>query len=381
MVYLPPLRLTGATILRDGEMQRRSLGLADGRIAPGPFPEVDLGGFLLMPGIVDLCFDAPAGGSAALSRALQAAGRTAAAAGITTGFLAQGWSWEGGPRAPARAAAVGAELARTRQSLAADLRLRLDCETHLTDSGAALLSMIEAAGGGYVVFRDTAERAEEAWHADPAGFALRAWAAGRTPEEHLAAAAAARGRAREVPRHLCRLAEAFDRLGLVYGSHGDADGETREGFAMIGARVADCPATRKAAAAAHAMMNPVLLPADGIAGPGECPRRDLIRQGLCDALVSAGRPGALAEAAFALVEQGILTLPRAWALISARPAEILRMPDRGALTPGLRSDVVAVNAESRAVEAVIAGGRLTHLAGEAARRFQNQPRALAVAAE
>ncbi len=51
---LPPLRLTGAHILRDGAMQQRSIGLAEGRITRGPLPEVDLSGFLILPGIIDL---------------------------------------------------------------------------------------------------------------------------------------------------------------------------------------------------------------------------------------------------------------------------------------------------------------------------------------
>ena len=40
-----------------------------------------------------------------------------------------------------------------------------------------------------------------------------------------------------------------------------------------------------------------------------------------------------------------------------------------------------VNAETRAIEATIAGGRLTYLAGEAGCRFLSQPQALRMAAE
>ncbi|MFD1807735.1 hypothetical protein ACFSHQ_04910 [Gemmobacter lanyuensis] len=52
--FLPPLRLTGAEILRDGELQRRSIGIAEGRITRGPLPEVNLSGYLILPGIIDL---------------------------------------------------------------------------------------------------------------------------------------------------------------------------------------------------------------------------------------------------------------------------------------------------------------------------------------
>ena len=37
---LRPMRLTGAQILRDGALQHRSIGLADGMITRGALPEV-----------------------------------------------------------------------------------------------------------------------------------------------------------------------------------------------------------------------------------------------------------------------------------------------------------------------------------------------------
>jgi len=48
------MRLTGAQILRDGALQHRSIGLADGLITRGALPEVDLSGYLILPGIIDL---------------------------------------------------------------------------------------------------------------------------------------------------------------------------------------------------------------------------------------------------------------------------------------------------------------------------------------
>ena len=51
------------------------------------------------------------------------------------------------------------------------------------------------------------------------------------------------------------------------------------------------------------------------------------------------------------------------------------------LEPGLRADMVIVNAETRGIEATISAGRLSYLAGEAARRFVSQPEALRLAAE
>jgi alpha-D-ribose 1-methylphosphonate 5-triphosphate diphosphatase len=109
--------------------------------------------------------------------------------------------------------------------------------------------------------------------------------------------------------------------------------------------------------------------------------RDLLAEGLCDALVSGDRPASLIEAALALAGHDLAGLPRAWSLVSARPAEILRLHDRGRIEPGLRADLAVVNPETRLVEATIAGGRLAYLSGEAGRRFLSSGRGARIAAE
>ena len=154
---------------------------------------------------------------------------------------------------------------------------------------------------------------------------------------------------------------------------------------MIGARIAEFPTTKQAARAAHAMMCPVILGAPNVvrgkSQSGNVSASDLVAEGLCDALVSDYHIPALSLAAWALVNRGLATLPKAWAMISTNPAEILRMPDRGRLDPGMRADLVVVNAATRDIEATICGGKLSYLAGEAGRRFMSAPHALRMAAE
>ncbi|GGH45697.1 alpha-D-ribose 1-methylphosphonate 5-triphosphate diphosphatase [Frigidibacter albus] len=392
MPLLPPLRLVGAQILRDGEMQRRSLAIAGGRITKGPLPEVDMAGFYLMPGIIDLHGDAFERHIAPrpsapfdLVQGLASADREAAANGVTTAFFAQSWSWEGGPRGPDYAERVMAALDAWRPRALTDIRLQVRAETHLVDAGARLIAAVERHRIGYVVFNNHLGEAVEINARDPQNFAMWARKLGRSAEEHLEAVQAAAARAREVPRHLCTLAEAFDRLGVLYGSHDDPDGETRERFSMIGARIAEFPTARKAAAAAKAMNDPVLMGAPNVvrggSQAGNIAATDLIAAGLCDALVSDYYYPALVQAVWTLVDRGLASLPKAWAMISARPAEILRMPDRGVLDFGRRADVTVVNAATRQVEATISGGRLTYLAGEAGRRFMAGQQPLRMAAE
>ncbi|MCE8457468.1 amidohydrolase family protein, partial [Rhodovulum sulfidophilum] len=231
--FLHPLRFTGARILRDGEMQRRSIAIAEGRITKGPLPEVDLTGYLILPGIVDLHADTVdrhlprMAAPLAPDLALAASDRDAAAHGVTTGWLAQDWSWEGGHRAPDRAEALMAALAAYRPRMLTDLRLQLRCEIHTVGTAERLLEAIGRYRIDYVVFHNrldaAAERAQDRPWPPPC----------RADRDGLAAAQAAMP---DVPRYLCRLAEAFDAMGVLYGSHGDPDGETRERFSMIGAR-------------------------------------------------------------------------------------------------------------------------------------------------
>lgn len=389
---LPPVRFTGAHILRDGELQRRSLAIADGRITKGPLPEVDMRGYLILPGIIDLHGDAFERHVAPrpsapfdLSIGLASVDRDAAANGVTTAWMALSWSWEGGFRGPDFAERFLSALSAYRSKMGTDLRVQLRCETHLVDTADRMLAAIRRHAIDYVVFNNHLPEAVEAAKNDPDDLALWAKREKRTVEQHMALVQEMLSRERDVPRHLCRLAEAFDTLGVCYGSHDDPDGETRETYSMIGASIAEFPTTRPAAAAAKAMNDPVVLGAPNVvrggSQSGNARATDLIAQGLCDALVSDYYYPALAEAAWTLVDRKLCDLPRAWAMISSKPAEILRLHDRGSLEFGRRADLVAVNAETRAIELTISGGVLTHLSHGAARRFASAPRRLEMAAE
>ncbi|MCT8162014.1 alpha-D-ribose 1-methylphosphonate 5-triphosphate diphosphatase [Pseudoruegeria sp. SHC-113] len=375
---LPPFRMTGATLLRDGALQQRSLAVQNGRLTRGPLPEVDLSGYLILPGIIDLHGDAferhiaprPTAPFPALP-ALRATDRDAAANGVTTAWMAQSWSWEGGLRGPAAAEALLAALEAYGPEAGTDLRVQVRCETHTVETFDRLLAALRRYGVGYVVFNNHLPEAEASDRHE-------------TPQAQLARLAAHRQRA-EVPRYLCRLAEAFDTLGIIYGSHDDPDGETREAFSMIGAKICEFPTTRAAAGLAKAVGDPVLMGAPNVvrggSQGGNIAAQTLIELGLCDALVSDYHYPSLAAAAFRLADQGLKSLPAAWAMISQTPAEIMGLHDRGVIEDGKRADLAIVNAETRVIEATLCEGRLTHLAGEAANRFLGASARMQMAAE
>jgi len=389
---LPALRLTGAEVLRDGRMRPGTIGLAEGRLTDRPLPEVDLSGYLILPGIVDLHGDAferhiapRPSAPFPLESGLIATDRDAAANGVTTAWMAQSWSWEGGHRGPDFARRVMRALDACRPRMLTDLRVQIRCETHTTETADRLLETIATYGIDYVVFNNHLEDVLAAASTRPGTFAEWAARAGRTPEAHLEVIAAARRQTREVPRYLCRLAERFDALGVTYGSHDDTDGETRERFSMIGAKICEFPTSRAAAALAHAVGDPVLMGAPnivrGASQAGNIAAMDLVADGLCDALVSDYHYPALAAAAFRLADAGVMDLAGAWAMISTTPARILRLADRGRLESGLRADLTVIHRETRAIEATISGGRIAHLSGEAALRFLGAADRAAIAAE
>lgn len=196
-------------------------------------------------------------------------------------------------------------------------------------------------------------------------------AAQRSPVAHLAEIERARTAARRVPRHLCRLAEAFDGLRLAYGSLHDPDAEAREMFSILGAKRCFCPSAAGAARLARMVNDPVILSGSQLAGAAESASNtaDLVAAGHVDVLVSDATPGALAAAAFELAAQGLMPLVRAWALISVAAAAIVGLTDRGRIDYGLRADLTVVNAATQAIEAMLVAGRPVHLSGALAHHF------------
>ncbi|PSL17517.1 alpha-D-ribose 1-methylphosphonate 5-triphosphate diphosphatase [Shimia abyssi] len=386
------LRLTGATVLRDGEMQARSLVLEQGRISKGPLPEVNLAGYYLLPGIIDLHGDAferhvapRPSAPFPLDMALCATDRDAATNGITTAWLAQSWSWEGGHRSPDFAENLLSALDAYRAQCVTDLRVQIRCETHTVDTAERLLETVKKYGIDYVIFNNHIDEALHLSRARPEDIAAWANKSGRTPDQHMAVVRTAWEQTPRVPRFLCTLAERFDELGVTYGSHDDPDGDTRERFSTLGARICEFPTARSPAALAKAINDPVIMGAPNVvrggSQSGNISASTLIADDLVDALVSDYHYPALARAAFQLVKNGVCTLPKAWHMISRNPADLLGLADRGTLDYGKRADVTIVNARTRNVEGTICGGQVSHLTGEAARRFFATPAAVSLAAE
>ncbi|MCJ7872350.1 alkylphosphonate utilization protein [Phaeobacter sp. J2-8] len=336
-----PVRLTGARILHNSGLEDHALTIADGHISNGPAREIDMTGYDILPGIVDLHARAPVSNSLPNLPEVE---HDLLSRGVTTGWLAQDWGWQGGAKSPDFAEALLLGMASYQARMTSDLRIMLRSDIHMMDSEHRFLTLLRQYDIDAVLFVDHVNTP-----ALPSDDELRRIAEGL------------RARGDEVHRHLCNLAHAFDVLNVRSGSYGDRDGQSRERLAMMGAKICAAPEAVGAAAVARAWGDPVLMPARGVMNgpdqPGAPVARDMITGGMCDALISDGAPETMHRAALHLWDTGTLPLAGAWSLISARPAQTMGLLDRGVLVPGARADLVVLHRASRRIAATMAQGR------------------------
>src|SRR6056297_3440877 len=376
----PDLRLTGAQVLRPEGLDDAPLSLSGGLIADAGGRDVDLSGFVVLPGIVDMHGDAfekhlapRRGAMKDLDQGLIATEAELAANGITTATLAQFYSWEGGMRGAEFAGRVFDALALVRPRLVTDLRAQLRFETPMLDAYHAVRDVVAAHDISYVVFNDHLPHEALAKGKRPPRLTGQALRIGRNPEKHLEYMQALHAHMPSVPPALDALCADLMAAGVIMGSHDDRTPATRADWRARGVRISEFPETLDAAEAAHAAGDAVILGAPNVvrggSHNGNVSATDLIAMGLCTALASDYHYPSLRRAAFLVSDAGLLPLAEAWRLVSAGPAAILGLNDRGSLTPGQRADILVLDAETRTVRETLSGGCVSYLSGELATRF------------
>ena len=159
-------------------------------------------------------------------------------------------------------------------------------------------------------------------------------------ERRIAELHAQRDQLRESQRRL--VLDRFAGTGIPLASHDDELAEEVASNAADGIRVSEFPVTMEAAEAARRLGVGVIAGAPNIvrggSHSGNVAAMDLVRAGAVAVLASDYVPPALIEAAFmAAAECG---LPAAIAMITAAPARMCGLHDRGRLAAGLRADLV-----------------------------------------
>ncbi len=376
------LSIQGASVLRpDGVCDNAELHLAGGFICvDAQRRKIDLRGYMVLPGIVDIHGDgferhlAPRRGAMKqTAEGLIAAEAELAANGITTAVMAQFLSWEGGLRGAEFADQVLCAIRDTKSSLVTDLIAQLRFETHLLEDYACLPDDIARWQVPYVVFNDHLPHDKLAAGKRPPRLTGQALKAGRNPEAHLALIQELYARTLEVGPALDRLCAILQAHGVRMGSHDDATDQGRRKWHDRGVHIAEFPETIAAAETAKAQGDAVILGAPNVvrggSHNGNASAVDLIAMGLCDALASDYHYPSPRRAALMLAASGIADLAGAWHLVSAGPAQVLGLTDRGTLLSGQRADLVVLEQGSHRVVATMAAGRFSYLSGDIATRF------------
>ena len=375
------VEFTGAHVLGADALEPCPLAVAQGLITDvAQTTRVDLDGYMIVPGIVDVHGDgferhlAPRRGAMkTMQEGLVAAEAELAANGITTAVLAQFISWEGGLRGYEFAEQVFGAIQQVSDTFVTDLRGQLRLETHLLDLYADLPQRMQDWGLSYVVFNDHLPHDRLAKGQVPKRMVGQALKAGRNPDDHLRMMQDLHAQSADVPGALDWLCKVLAARGIQMGSHDDTTAEGRALWRKRGVRVAEFPETQEAAEAAAAAGDHVVLGSPNVvrggSHNGNVSALDLISMGIGGALASDYHYPSPRRAAFMLADSGVLPLAQAWHLVSAGPATVLGLSDRGVIATGKRADLLVLDAQTRRVALTMSGGRVSYMSGDIAARF------------
>jgi alpha-D-ribose 1-methylphosphonate 5-triphosphate diphosphatase len=373
------LRIEGGRVLRGDNLEDVDVlvSAADGIIVETgdayDLRALDARGLLVLPGIVDIHGDAferqmmpRPGVDIALDIALIETDRQVVANGITTVFHGVTWSWEPGLRGAANARAMMDAMEALRPSLAADTRFHLRFETFNFDAEAEVSDWLDCRRIGVLAFNDHLPRPGE--EKRPEKLSQMVERSGLSREDFLVLIARLRGRGDEVQGLIKRVAGRAGAAGVPLLSHDDASPQQRHWYRELGCRICEFPMTVDTAREAAAAGDHIVLGAPNVmrgkSHIGWVNASDLIAQGLCSVLASDYYYPAPLVAAFRLAETGIVSFAEAWSLVSGAPACAVKLADRGRIAPGLRGDILLVDATVAGrprIVAVLVAGKLVYL--------------------
>ena len=318
---------------------------------------VDLGGDLLIPGLVELHTDNFERHLMPRPKvrwpempALFGHDAEIAAAGITTVFDALGLGDLGleGMRGQDMSTVLAAiDAAEAQDLLRADHRLHVRCELPAPN----LMELFEPFRGrarvGLISVMDHTpgqRQWENLEHARVYYCGKKGW----SEETFMKSVAEARDKQERfaIPHRRYFVGYAREQ-GIALASHDDTLPEHVAQAKEEGVAISEFPTRVEAARAARASGLSIVMGAPNVvrggSHSGNVAAVELARLGLLDTLSSDYVPASLMLAAFRLVSGAGFTIPRALATVSLNPARALGLEDRGEIAPGLRADLVQVH--------------------------------------
>jgi alpha-D-ribose 1-methylphosphonate 5-triphosphate diphosphatase len=375
------IALVGGRVLLPGEDEPvpASVEVTDGRISAvdrvegaadrdGSAEVVDVTGRWVLPGIVDLhgdaferCLMPRAGVTVDVDLALADNDLQLLSAGITTSYLSATDSWEPGLRSRQTLRTLVDALERRRGL--PDVRLHVRHERCNTEAIEELVALVETGRVAMLSYNDhTKDEAERISMTQIQRTGLDGPALGALQVERAAARDAGLD-------HERRLADAARAAGCPTASHDACDEADLERDLALGVAIAEFPMSMDLAHRYRAQGVPVLLGAPNLVRGGShlgnLSVAEALADGAGDLLCSDYHYPSLFHAPFRAATDGVLSLGRAWALVSANPAAAAGLTDRGRIEVGLRADLLVVDPPDGSgpggglatLERVLVGGR------------------------
>lgn len=356
------IALGNANIVLPDGMVRGSVKISDGNIVAidegAAVSAVDLEGDYLIPGLIDLHTDNlehhfqprpgvrwPSAQAAVMAHDWQMLG-----AGVTTVLdsLSLGDYDSGGARrAMLNAAIDGVTQAKAAGMLKAEHYLHFRCElsdpalleiveSHIDNPALRLLSMMDHTPGQrqwhnldlYRNFRR--KKNNQVWTEDE-------WA--------IYIAERLEHQRKHVPPARHRVGEIGAERRLYIASHDDTTVADVNQAHADGIMISEFPTTVEAARRAREVGMKIVMGSPNVvlggSHSGNASAGELSELGLLDVLTSDYVPASLLHAAFILADKG-KTLPETIAMVTATPAGLVGLADRGRIAPGLRADLLQV---------------------------------------
>ncbi len=335
---------------------------------------IDNSGLLALPGIVDMHGDAferqmmpRPGVNFPIDVALVDSDRQAIANGITTVFHATTWSWEPGLRGTDNAHCLIDAIDDLRPRLAADTRFHLRQETFNLDAEPTIAKWLAAGRVDLLAFNDHMHMTESSM-ANPTKRARMVERSGVSEAEFDKIVARVASRKNEVKGSIERLAALARAHNIPLLSHDDESPAQRGAFRALGVKIAEFPINEETARAATENGDFTVFGAPNVVRGGShtgwTSASEMVSKGLCSILASDYYYPAPLLAAFLLAADNVLSLPKAWSLVSGAPAAATGLHDRGQIAGGKRADIIMVDGSDPLrprIVAVIAGGSMVYI--------------------